>query len=196
MTTTKSITALSLLALTILSGGAVYKAFKFSKDKKYAAKTLDSYYDGLAQEVLHDDTFVEGDIREQVNTQMGTVVPVDEQIRRHRRLPHKGRGNYINSLICEIKNKVGVLSDRESNRMVVRRLAKGLMDTHGLRPTHQAQIMPMIVELCLIPNKDECNARQFGLRDFAMNRKAFRSGGWKAWLNPFDLFWSNGSTNL
>ncbi len=87
--------------------------------------------------------------------------PVPE--RRHRRLPRK-RGSrlaYARCVVAEIKAKIGTPSDREANRQIIRRLAKGIMDVHGVRPTHQCSVMPLIIECVLTPGSDELEAIEF-----------------------------------
>jgi len=183
MTTTKIISALSLVAL-LTTGVRMYCNIKqYKKDQLRAKSVLDEYSDDLAQEVLSNGTFEEAERLESITTDKMVVVMAQSEERRHRRLPHgHTRNKYLNAIVCEIKAKVGTLIDREANRMIVRRLARGLMETHGLRPTHQAQVLPMLVEMCLIPSSLEIEAKNFGERPWAVNTKGYRQTGWYEWM--------------
>jgi hypothetical protein len=80
--------------------------------------------------------------------------------RRHRRLPRERGGHlkYMHAVVAEIKVRVGTPTNREANRQIVRRLARGIMDSHGVRPAHQAATIPLIVEAVLTPSDDELYA--------------------------------------
>ncbi len=110
--------------------------------------------------------------------------PVKE--RRHRRLP-RTRGektSYIKCVIAEVKAKVGTLTDKEANRMVARRVARGLMEAHGLRPTHQQAILPLVIEGVLTPGKDEILAQQWGRSLHVQWRRAGGIFSWFSWMSP------------
>lgn len=101
--------------------------------------------------------------------------------KRHRRLPHcRGtRNDYLKTVIAECKAKLGTPTDKEANRMVIRRVARGLMEAHGLRPTHQQAIMQMVIEGVLTPGTDELMAKRWARSTYVTWR---RSGApWTFW---------------
>lgn len=184
MTTTKILTATALMSL-LLIGAKVYTAVReYKKDATITSSVLDLVQDELAQELLEDGTFVETESAPSLVSGSIAINRAPTEEKRHRRLPRSKpqKRQYMNALVCEIKSKVGTLIDREANRMIVRRLARGLMETHGLRPTHQASILPMVVEMCLIPSSVELDAKQFGERKYASNRKHWKADGWLGWM--------------
>jgi len=111
--------------------------------------------------------------------------PVKE--RRHRRLPRtrKDKTSYLKCVIAEVKAKVGTLSDKEANRMVARRVARGLMEAHGLRPTHQQAILPLVIEGVLTPGDEELKAAAWGRSLPVRWRRAGGKTSWLSWFNPF-----------
>lgn len=133
------------------------------------------------------------DTMDEVNTRAVLVegleldnTPVKE--RRHRRLPRQ-RGektSYIKCVIAEVKAKVGTLSDKEANRMVIRRVARGLMEAHGLRPTHQQAILPLVIEGALTPGSDELLAEKWGRSLHVRWRRAGGNTNWFSWFSPVE----------
>lgn len=83
--------------------------------------------------------------------------------RRHRRLPRSGRrrNKYVSVVVAEVKAKVGTPTDKEANRLVIRRIARGIMESHGLRPTHQQVVMPHIIECVLLMSAEEVEAKRW-----------------------------------
>nr|WRQ65895.1 tombus P33-like protein [Tolivirales sp.] len=60
-------------------------------------------------------------------------------VRRSRRSPYIGRVALI------VKSHVGTLPLTKANKLVVQRLARDAMKEHGLRPTHIARMLPLVV---------------------------------------------------
>lgn len=50
----------------------------------------------------------------------------------------------INLVLCEIKNRHGVMVRNEANIRILRIMAKNIMTKHRIRPAHIAKLMPMI----------------------------------------------------
>lgn len=173
--TTKTI---PVLALTMFSGYCIYRSYTTRSWRNVRSKVVelcDSIPDGLAQQELVTEEFPAVTTianTDTTNVQIINDLPTEQ---RHRRLPHtrKSRVSYAACVIAEVKNKVGTLSDRESNRLVVRRLARGIMEVHGLRPTHIATILPAIIEACLTPNVYELDAHNWGNSPYVQHRKNF-----------------------
>lgn len=109
-----------------------------------------------------------------------TSVPVKEH--RHRRLPHKkSKKDYMQAIIAEIKVKLGTPQNNEANRQIIRRTARGLLEAHGLRPTHQASIMPIIIEAVLTPSNMEMEASMWA-NSQAVRKRRTGKVGWMEWV--------------
>jgi len=78
--------------------------------------------------------------------------------RRHRWLPGRNRDRYKCSVISEIKLKLGTPAYRASNVNIVRRLARQIMENHGVRPSHQWLIMNDIIIGVFTPTSEEVAA--------------------------------------
>jgi len=102
--------------------------------------------------------------------------------RRHRRLHKHTTNQYMKTLVAEIKVKVGTPEDKECNRQVVRRLARGFMEAHGLRPSHQAAIINTVIELVFTPGDDELKAIRLRNGDYVRWRKNQRVNSWWNWF--------------
>jgi len=130
-----------------------------------------------AQELNNDNALVEHDPRRVEDDPVGAVIvgqrmpnmiafnmevdntPIQE--RRHRRLPHRrGAMRYARDIVAEIKCRLGTPKPTPANRMVVQRLARNLCETHGLRPTHAAKVIPMVVSAVFVPNDYEIEASE------------------------------------
>jgi len=94
--------------------------------------------------------------------------------RRHRRLPHKKslRNDYVGAVIAEIKMKLGTPVYRDANVAVVRRLARSIMEAHGVRPTHQVQVINTILKGVFIPSQDEIDVSDMLSRPYAVDARS------------------------
>jgi len=158
---------------------------------------MDDPPEELAQTLLEEETFPMVEQGDSVPTNGVIIKRTLPEEARHRRLPHHrpNRGKYMSSVVAEIKVKVGTLADSTANRLVVRRLARGICETHGLRPAHQARILPLIIEACLIPSGFEIEANNWGKRDYAAMRKGWTlERSWWEWLLGKRLAHANNPT--
>lgn len=174
-----------VLAFTIayICAKMYYRCSRWGRDSMLAGAILDNLLvdDRLAQEMLVTEQFVattpvEGVIVGGIEID---VSPVKEK--RHRRAPldRSARRSYLKVLIAEVKAKVGTPIDKEANRMVIRRTARGIMDTHGVRPTHQASLLPVLIEAVLTPGEDELEALAWGRGAHVQWRR--RGSPWSFW---------------
>jgi len=93
----------------------------------------------------------------------------------------KARRSYIKSVIAEVKVVVGTPSLTEANRLVVRRLARGVMDRHKVRPTHMAAALPLIIEGVFTLSIGEIAAIQWG-----EDVRGPRPQTWLEWISGHD----------
>jgi hypothetical protein len=73
----------------------------------------------------------------------------------------KPRHLYIKGVVAEVKLVMGTPVRSEANRQVARRLARNLMVEHGLRPTHIASILPMVVAAVFVKARHELEAEEW-----------------------------------
>ena len=50
----------------------------------------------------------------------------------------------VNLILCEVKNRHGILTKTEANLRIIRFMAKNIMTKHRMRPSHMAKLMPFI----------------------------------------------------
>lgn len=100
--------------------------------------------------------------------------------KRHRRLPRSraAKLEYTKLVIAEVKAKLGTPVDNAANRLVIRRVARGFMESHGLRPSHQQSRMDSIIEGVLTPGNEEIEAKRWG-GSWAVRWR--RTGGVPTW---------------
>jgi hypothetical protein len=82
----------------------------------------------------------------------------------------------MNTVIATVKNTMGTPTHNAANLLVARRLARQIMVAHGMRPTHIAQILPLVVEAVFVESTHEHAARAWGERVRA--RQATWFGSW------------------
>lgn len=97
---------------------------------------------------------------------------------------------YIAALLCETKNRFGVPDRTNANKLAVRKFALDRMTSHGLRPSHIHQVLPLVVELTFCKSESERQAAAYG----EAAQQSFERGGvlnWIAracgWARPDDL---------
>lgn len=77
------------------------------------------------------------------------------QVKGHRKVRPGKQMPYMNCLIAECKVKFGVPTRNEANVLAVRRYVASLMTSHGVRPSHMAVHIPMIVAMVFVPSEAE-----------------------------------------
>lgn len=150
---------------TLLSAYVYRKISKEYKKRQNISNTLDNIIEevSMPMDSLEDGWLLPDGQRmpNMVSSNMDIDnSPVAE--RRHRRLPHtrssRERDTYVRCVVAEIKVKLGTPSKRQSNDTIIRRMARNLMEVHGLRPTHQAAVINRIIAMVYIPSDDEIEA--------------------------------------
>lgn len=86
------------------------------------------------------------------------------------------RRQYMNGVVAQVKITMGTPTYNAANILVARRIARQAMESHGVRPTHIAQILPLVVEAVFVESTHEHEARAWGHRVRA--RQA-------SWLSPW-----------
>jgi hypothetical protein len=88
------------------------------------------------------------------------------------------RRSYANSVVAQVKITMGTPAYNAANVLVARRIARQAMEAHGVRPTHIAQILPLVVEAVFVESTHEHEARAWGHRVRARQAEWFgpRSG--------------------
>jgi len=66
------------------------------------------------------------------------------EVKNHRRINARNRGNYVAAVVSEIKNRLGPVCPTAANKLVVRRMANNIMQRHGVRPTHIREIIERV----------------------------------------------------
>lgn len=90
----------------------------------------------------------------------------------------RSRRLYISALVAECKNRFGAPDRTSANKLAVRKFALDRMTSHGLRPTHIHQVLPLVVELTFCESESERIAAAYG----EAARSAERGDGMVTWL--------------
>jgi len=105
----------------------------------------------------------------------------------NRRISRHRRGEYISGVSGTIKNKLGVPKDNAANRLCVRRMAVQLMDGHGVRPSHQRQVLEVIISMVFIPDEMDILGAQIAASNEARTHlRHHRNAGPR---NVYQRFW-------
>lgn len=107
------------------------------------------------------------------------TAPVESAVNT-RRIADKVR--YTQALVCEVKNRFGTPNRNAANLLAVRRFALDAGTRHGVRPTHLAQVLPMVVELTFLRTDDELWSEEMMACWEAVSRRAGASRGWYRWV--------------
>lgn len=78
----------------------------------------------------------------------------------HRKVKKDAGLKYMNACIAECKVKFGVPSNTEANKKAVERFASNVMKSHGVRPTHIRQYLPMVVKMVFVPDQWQIEAER------------------------------------
>lgn len=92
----------------------------------------------------------------------------------------------------EIKVKLGLLQRSDANMLLLQRCGRKIMEERDMRPSHIATFLPIAVELALIPNRAEVEARQMRATSMALNRDDDVKGTWLSfakWFDPCQWSW-------
>lgn len=81
------------------------------------------------------------------------------EVRGSRILLSQNRGKYARRVLDACKAKFGTPKTTEANHRAVWRFAQQLMKDHGLRPSHQQELLPTIVTLAFQPSLAELRAQ-------------------------------------
>lgn len=159
--------AAGIAVVAITATYAYRKVRKQMRMKDDVEKTLDNLLEeqSMPMDNLSDGLMLPDVIRmpNMVSSNMDIEnSPVAE--RRHRRLPHqrssRERDVYVRTVVAELKVKLGTPVRKASNDAIIRRLARGLMEVHGLRPTHQSAIINQVIAMVYIPSDGEIEASE------------------------------------
>lgn len=111
-----------------------------------------------------------------------TGQPVYHYVRSLPARRRRARGNYLRELIARVKAVMGTPSNTEANRAVIRRLARGFMESHGVRPTHQALYLPWVISGTLTKSDMEVGADAYDADLLRHNLP--EDSWWKRLCNP------------
>jgi len=99
-------------------------------------------------------------------------------------LTYKDRMTYSRRVFDACKVKFGTPKNTEANFKAVWRYAGTMMKDHGLRPSHQAKVLPMIVTKVFVPTLDELVAqKQVGAYQMMINGRFDETlSTWDKWV--------------
>ncbi len=200
MSTKLVVTGILTVAAGIGAFTALRKIVHVYRLEKHATKVCSDVLDDadvdedLPMTYLQNGTFAEGDDHPPVGVFSGMEIPTfNLREHRHRRLPHRRhhRRKYMQGVVMEVKAKVGTPTDTKANRLVIQRQARSIIETHGLRPSHAATILPLIVEAVLTPGSAEIYAHAWASSFEVMARRSYKTSWlsrlcspslWGAWI--------------
>ena len=85
------------------------------------------------------------------------------EVKRHRRLPHQRRGDYVACVVSEVKNRMGCPKPTAANQLAVRRMVHNICGQHCIRATHERGVIEVIVAGVFTPDEhDLLGARMLG----------------------------------
>jgi len=120
------------------------------------------------------------------------------EVKQHRRLPHPKRGDYIPSIVSDIKNRMGCPTYTTANELAVRRMANNIMGKHGVRASHTRASIELVIAGVFVP--DEFDLRRERVLQSA-SRGALVSESRdcaprSAWYDLFHPFKSRGASRV
>jgi len=112
------------------------------------------------------------------------------EVKNSRRIATNGRKFYNATVVAEIKNKLGLPKCTEANKLVVRRMARNIMERHGVRPTHVRQSIEKIVAGVFVPDQYDIEASAMLTSNVTadLRRQVDNSGPKNGWSVVKDLF--------
>lgn len=113
------------------------------------------------------------------------------EVKQHRRIRTKHRGKYVAVVVSEIKNRLGCPMPTEANLLAVRRMAKNIMDKHGLRPTHVRVAIESVIAGVFVPDEyDERSAKVLGSNTIrALRDNLYDSAPKSVYRKAWDAIW-------
>lgn len=124
-----------------------------------------------------DDLPTEAEIVTKVQRK-GMIVYADKPREVANHFTLRSKRLYVSALVAECKNRFGVPDRTNANKLAVRKFALDRMTSHGLRPTHIHQVLPLVVELTFCESESERRAAAFG----EAAREAQRGGWALSWV--------------
>lgn len=122
------------------------------------------------------------------------------EVKAHRRLPFHphARGEYAASVVSEIKNRLGCPAPNAANLLAARRLALNAMCKHGVRPTHQREVIEKIIAGVFIPDENDLVGAKMLASVATANLRAEVSdaGPRSAWYELFHPFKNRGAARV
>jgi hypothetical protein len=76
-----------------------------------------------------------------------------------------------------VHNKWGLPKDIPANRMMIRKFVGDHLMAHGMRPSHIARILPIIVELCFVPSTAMIEAQEIAACSYVLKESRSYNGG-------------------
>lgn len=120
------------------------------------------------------------------------------EVKRHRRLPHAKRGEYVACVVSEIKNRLGCPAPNSANQLAVRRMAMNTMNNHGLRPSHCRVAIELVVAGVFVPDEADLQAAKIlasvGVSE--LRAEVADAGPRSAWYDLFHPFKSRGAVRV
>jgi hypothetical protein len=105
------------------------------------------------------------------------------EVKEHRRVPKRNRGNYVAAVVSQIKNVLGVPQQTAANRLVVRRMANNIMRQHGVRPTHIREHIELVIAGVFVPDAhDQRGAEVLASNRVSKLRSELNNAGPQTWL--------------
>jgi len=125
--------------------------------------------EALRTAIVDNPQFVDDARRELITSGESTLLPPRE---RQRKL-------YYKEVVAKVKIVMGTPERNAANLLVARRLARQAMEEHGMRPTHIASCLPLVIESVFIESEHERAAREWGVRV-----RTAAAGWWSGWFKP------------
>jgi len=110
----------------------------------------------VAEEVLGDDLARHVDEIDDEVEECSSRPVADEP----RRITFGKRKTFIAACVLEAKVQFGLPTDCEANRLMIRKFVRDMMVERGMRPTHIAGFLDLVVELVFVPSEDQILARR------------------------------------
>lgn len=104
----------------------------------------DEHPDTLTTMLAVEQVFEDPDTPDSVVTE-GDIDLTPASSRNEMSVRIRRRKHYVGRVALLVKAEVGLLKLTAANKLVVQRLARDAMKEHGLRPTHIARLLPLVV---------------------------------------------------
>jgi hypothetical protein len=120
------------------------------------------------------------------------------EVNRHRRLPHPHRGDYVASVVSDIKNRLGCPAPTAANKLAVRRMANNICCKHGLRPSHTRVVIELIIAGTFVPDDADLRAARILASASVehLREEVSNAGPTSAWYDLFHPFKNRGASRV